>query len=130
MTKAEFVKRLAQEAELAPAQASRTVEAFIRLVRESLKNGEDVQFAGFGKFSVSDRAARQGVNPRNPGTRIEIPARRVPKFTPGADLKKAVDTTGGSAAAAAAAPPAPAVEEPAAAPAKKAAKKAAPRKKK
>jgi nucleoid DNA-binding protein len=127
MTKAEFVKRLAQEAELAPAQASRTVEAFIRLVRESLKNGEDVQFAGFGKFSVSDRAARQGVNPRNPGTRIEIPARRVPKFTPGADLKKAVDTSGGSAAAAAAAP---AVEEPAAAPAKKAAKKAAPRKKK
>jgi DNA-binding protein HU-beta len=90
MTKAEFVKRLAQEASLPPGEAARALEAFITVVRESLKNGEDVQFAGFGKFSVVERGARQGVNPRSPGTRIEIPARKVPKFTPGAVLRQAV----------------------------------------
>jgi nucleoid DNA-binding protein len=90
MTKAEFVKRLASRAGLPPADAGRALEAFIEEVRESLKNGEDVQFAGFGKFSVVERGARQGVNPREPGTRIEIPARKVPKFTPGAVLRQAV----------------------------------------
>ena len=59
-------------------------------MQDSLKSGQPVQFAGFGKFSVSDRAARTGVNPRDPGTRIEIPARKVPKFTAGAVLKASV----------------------------------------
>jgi DNA-binding protein HU-beta len=92
MTKAEFVKKVAQRADLSPAEATRAVNAFLDEVRDSLKGGTDVQFAGFGKFSVSARAARQGVNPRSPGTRIQIPARKVPKFTPGAVLKQAVDS--------------------------------------
>ena len=91
MTKAEFVKSLADKAEMSPTDALKAVNGFIDVVTESLKAGQDVQFAGFGKFSVSDRAAREGVNPREPGTRIQIPARRVPKFTPGAVLKQAVE---------------------------------------
>jgi DNA-binding protein HU-beta len=91
MTKAEFVKQLAEKADMTPADALRAVNGFWEVVMGQLKDGQDVQFAGFGKFSVSDRAAREGVNPREPGTRIQIPARRVPKFTPGAVLKSAVE---------------------------------------
>jgi DNA-binding protein HU-beta len=90
MTKAQFTKRVATRADLTNADAARAVQAFIDEVQDSLKSGQPVQFAGFGKFSVSDRAARTGVNPRDPGTRIEIPARKVPKFTAGAVLKASV----------------------------------------
>jgi len=90
MTKAEFVKRLSASSGLSPTDAGLFLKTFIEEVERSLKNGEDVQFAGFGKFSVVERGARQGVNPREPGTRIEIPARKVPKFTPGAVLRQAV----------------------------------------
>jgi DNA-binding protein HU-beta len=90
MTKAEFTKRIASRADLTNAEAARAVQAFIQEVGDSLKAGEQVQFAGFGKFSVSQRAARTGVNPRSPGSRIEIPARKVPKFTAGAVLKASV----------------------------------------
>ena len=90
MTKADFTRQVAEEAGLTGGEAQRAVNAFITVVERSLKAGEPVQFAGFGKFSVSDRAARTGVNPRSPGTRIDIPARKVPKFTPGAVLKSSV----------------------------------------
>jgi peptide/nickel transport system substrate-binding protein len=56
----------------------------------ALKSGEDVAFAGFGKFSISHRAARTGVNPQDPSKKVEIPARTVPRFTPGTVLKEAV----------------------------------------
>ena len=52
--------------------------------------GSDVVFSGFGKFSVSDRSAREGRNPAT-GEKIQIAASRVPKFTAGAALKKAVN---------------------------------------
>ena len=90
MTKADFTKKVASRADLTTAQAARAVQAFIDEVGDSLKAGQAVQFAGFGKFSVSQRAARTGVNPRDPGTRIQIPARKVPKFTAGAVLKTTV----------------------------------------
>ena len=90
MTKADFVKKVADKTGLSAAQANGAVTAFIEVVEESLKDGEEVLFAGFGKFSVSERAARQGVNPRDPSKRIEIAARRVPKFTPGTVLKRVV----------------------------------------
>jgi DNA-binding protein HU-beta len=49
-----------------------------------------VTFTGFGKFSTAHRAAREGVNPRNPGQKVHIPAATVPKFTAGSGLKQAV----------------------------------------
>lgn len=92
MTKAEFVDILAEKADLSKADAKRAVEAFLEAVEEALADGQEVQFAGFGKFHSSDRPAREGVNPRDPsGPRITIRARRVPKFTPGAALKSSVD---------------------------------------
>jgi DNA-binding protein HU-beta len=94
MTKAEFVQRVAKRTEMSQAEAGRAVQAVLDEISETLKGGDDVQFAGFGKFSVAKRAARTGVNPRSPGTKIAIPARTVPKFSPGAVLKEVVDAGG------------------------------------
>ncbi len=94
MTKAEFVAKVAKRAGQSQADAGRAVQAVLDEISDTLKAGGDVQFAGFGKFSVTKRAARTGVNPRNPGTKIQIPARTVPKFSPGAVLKETVDTGG------------------------------------
>jgi DNA-binding protein HU-beta len=92
MTNAEFVDDVAERADLSRAEAKRSVEAFLEAIEDALSSGDEVQFAGFGKFSTSDRPAREGVNPRDPGgPKIQIPARRVPKFSAGAALKSAVD---------------------------------------
>jgi DNA-binding protein HU-beta len=90
MNKTEFVSRVAKRSDMSNAEASRAVQAFLDEVSDALKSGEDVAFAGFGKFSVSDRAARVGVNPQDPSKKVNIPARKVPRFTPGAVLKESV----------------------------------------
>jgi DNA-binding protein HU-beta len=90
MTKAEFASELADVAEITNAEALKAVNAFIQIVEDQLAAGNDVMFAGFGKFSVSDRAARTGVNPQDPTKKVQIPARRVPRFTPGTTLKEKV----------------------------------------
>ena len=90
MTKQEFVDRVAQKSGLSRREASEAVDAFLDSISDALRNGEEVAFTGFGKFSVQNRAARQGVNPRNPSERVNIPASRVPKFSAGSQLKGAV----------------------------------------
>ena len=89
MTKSEFVDQVASESGLSKADAGKAVDAFIGVVEETLKRGGEVSFTGFGKFSVSDRGARQGVNPQT-GEKIQIPASKVPKFSAGSALKKSV----------------------------------------
>jgi DNA-binding protein HU-beta len=93
VTKQEFVDRLSQKSGLSRKDAGTAVDAFLDTVTESLQNGEEVAFTGFGKFSTQNRAARQGVNPRNPSERVYIPAARVPKFSAGSQLKQAVKQT-------------------------------------
>ena len=90
MTKQEFVDQVADRAGLSKKDAAGAVDAFLDTVEEALKRGSEVSFSGFGKFSVSDRAAREGRNPAT-GERIQIAASRVPRFTAGAGLKKAVN---------------------------------------
>jgi DNA-binding protein HU-beta len=89
VTKSEFVDQVASEAGLSKGDAGKAVDAFIDVVEETLKRGGEVSFTGFGKFSVSDRGARQGVNPQT-GEKIQIPASKVPKFSAGSALKKSV----------------------------------------
>ncbi|HEY7206607.1 MAG TPA: HU family DNA-binding protein [Gaiellaceae bacterium] len=89
MTKQEFVSEVARRGQLSSRDASKAVDAFIETITDTLKGGGDVSFTGFGKFSTSNRAARQGVNPRT-GERVQIPAARVPKFSAGSQLKSAV----------------------------------------
>jgi DNA-binding protein HU-beta len=92
MTKAELVDSIAAKAGISKRDAENALRAFLETVEDTLKAGGEVQLTGFGKFSVSRRAARQGVNPRDPGgAKIAIKARTVPRFTPGAALKAAVD---------------------------------------
>ena len=90
MTKQEFVDKIADKAGLSRRDAGKAVDAFLETITDTLKGGGDVSFTGFGKFSTSHRAARQGVNPRNPGEKVNIPAATVPKFTAGSQLKQAV----------------------------------------
>ena len=89
MTKGEFIDEVAQRAGLSKRDAATAVEQVLETIQDTLKNGESITFTGFGKFSVQDRAARTGVNPRT-GERVDIPAARVPKFSAGSGLKTAV----------------------------------------
>jgi len=89
VTKQEFVDRIADKAQLSKRDAGKAVDAFLEAITETLRVGGDVSFTGFGKFSTSNRAARQGVNPRT-GERVQIAASRVPKFSAGSQLKQAV----------------------------------------
>ena len=88
MTKAEFVDRIAGQFETKKA-ASDAIESVLNGITETLAGGGDVNFTGFGKFSVAERGPRQGVNPRT-GERITIAGGRVPKFSAGAGLKSRV----------------------------------------
>lgn len=90
MTKAEFIDRVAEKTRLSKKDAGAAVDAFLETVEETLKRGDTVAFTGFGKFSTQHRAARMGVNPRNPGQKVHIPAATVPKFSAGSALKAAV----------------------------------------
>ena len=89
MTKADFVDRLAAKSGLTKKDAAGVVDAFVGVVTEALKKGEEVQFTGFGKFYVQKRQARQGINPQTK-QKITIPATKVPKFSAGLGLKSAV----------------------------------------
>lgn len=89
MTKSELVDQVAARAELSKSEAARAVEAVMTTVEDALRRGSDVALTGFGKFHVSERGPRSGVNPRT-GERIQIAASRVPRFTAGSALKEAV----------------------------------------
>ena len=90
MTKQEFVDAVASKANLSRRDAGAAVDAVLETVTDTLKGGDSITFTGFGKFSTSQRAAREGVNPRNPSQKVHIPAARVPKFSAGSQLKSAV----------------------------------------
>ena len=91
MTKQEFVDQVASSSGLAKKEAGDAVDAFLNVVQETLSRGGEISFTGFGKFTVADRGARQGVNPQT-GERIQIAASRVPRFSAGSALKNAVKT--------------------------------------
>ena len=89
VTKSELVEQVANRAALSKQDAGRAVDAVLATIEDALRRGSEVSVSGFGKFHVSDRGARSGVNPRT-GERIQIAASRVPRFTAGSGLKSAV----------------------------------------
>ena len=91
MTKQEFIDAVAAKTGSSKRDAGEAVEAFLSTVEDALKAGDSVTFTGFGKFHVTHRAARMGVNPRNPSEKVQIKAANVPKFSAGSVLKKAVN---------------------------------------
>jgi DNA-binding protein HU-beta len=120
MNKTELIEHLASKHELTKAEAGRILETLLDAVVTTVKKGGAVSIPGFGSFKQHSRAARTGVNPST-GDKIKIAAAKLPKFTPGAGFKAAVDPK--AAARKAAAKPAKAPKAAAAKPAKKASKK-------
>ena len=92
MNKSELIEQVADRADVKRAEAERALNALTDVVKETLQRGGDVSITGFGKFSVAERGARQGVNPQT-GERIQIAASKAPKFSAGADFKKALKGT-------------------------------------
>jgi DNA-binding protein HU-beta len=89
VTRSELVEQVATRSGLSKQQAADALDAVVKTVEETLAAGGEVTLAGFGKFHVAQRGARQGVNPRTRAP-IEIGAFRVPRFSAGSGLKKAV----------------------------------------
>ena len=95
MTKQEFVDRVSSKGNMSRREAADAVESVLETITDVLKQGGEVNFTGFGKFSTQHRKERQGVNPRNPSQKVTIPAATVPKFSAGSTLKSAVKAGGG-----------------------------------
>lgn len=89
MNKASLVEKVSAKMEGSKAEAERLVNGIFDDIVDALKNGEEVSIAGFGIFSVKDRAARQARNPRT-GETIQVAATKVPKFKASKTLKDAV----------------------------------------
>jgi DNA-binding protein HU-beta len=87
-TKTEFEAMVAEKASGTKAEAHKYVDAFLAAVTDIVKKGEAVSFTGFGKFSVGERSARKGRNPKT-GEEMKIAASKTPKFSAGKLLKEA-----------------------------------------
>ena len=89
MNKTEVVDIIAQEAGITKAAAKGALEAVLKATSDALGKGDSVSLVGFGTFSVKERKARTGMNPKT-RAKIQIPACKVVRFKPGADLEKRV----------------------------------------
>ena len=90
MNKTELIDAMAEYAGVSKAAAKKALESFLGNVSSTLKGGGRVSLVGFGSWSVSERAAREGRNPQT-GATIQIAAKKVVKFKAGADLSDAVN---------------------------------------
>lgn len=92
MNKTELIDVIAKEADITKVAAKKALESFLECVSSTLKKGDKVSLVGFGSWSSTKRAAREGRNPRT-GKTIKIAAKNVVKFKAGSELEKAVNTT-------------------------------------
>ncbi len=90
MNKAELISAIAEQTNLTKVDARKALDAFINVAGESMKKGERLTLVGFGSFSVSERNARNGRNPRT-GSKIKIAAKKVVKFKAGAELENLIN---------------------------------------
>ena len=90
MNKTQLIDAMSADADISKAAAKKALESFLDNVGSSLKGGGRVSLVGFGSWSVSKRAARDGRNPRT-GATIKIAAKNVVKFNAGAELSSSVN---------------------------------------
>lgn len=90
MTKAELVEEVARAAELTKKDSEVIVEEVFKNIIQALNRGEKIELRGFGSFRVRQRDARRGRNPKT-GDPVDIPAKRVPYFKPGKELKELIN---------------------------------------
>ena len=91
MTKAELVDGVSKNSGLSKKDAEVIVQTVLDSVIESLQNGEKVELRGFGSFRLRVRASRQGRNPKT-GEKVHVPAKKVPYFKPGKELKELINS--------------------------------------
>ena len=90
MTKADLIGGIADKLKVSKRTVVPIVEEVFNSIEGALAKGEKCTFVGFGVFEVKDRAAREGRNPQDPTKVVKIPAKKVPVFRPGKDLKEKV----------------------------------------
>nr|WP_315098549.1 HU family DNA-binding protein [uncultured Fretibacterium sp.] len=90
MTKAELIDQIAEKLLVKKKDVAPIVEEVFASIEGALAKGEKCTFVGFGVFEVKERAAREGRNPQDPSKVVKIPAKKVPVFRPGKDLKEKV----------------------------------------
>lgn len=90
MNKSDLIANVANLAGLKKTEAEKAIDAIFESITDALKKKQEVRLIGFGTFAVSERPATEGRNPRT-GAKINIPAKRLPKFRPGKQLKEAVE---------------------------------------
>lgn len=90
MNKTDLIDNMAEKAGISKAAAKKALDSFLGDVESTLKKGDRISLVGFGSWSISKRAAREGRNPQT-GKTIKIAAKNVVKFKPGADLQNAVN---------------------------------------
>jgi DNA-binding protein HU-beta len=96
MTKTELIDGLAGKLSMSKADAEKAINVILDDIVAALKNGERVNISGFGTFSVSERAARTGRNPKT-GETIQISASRSARFKPGKQMKDSLNESAGTA---------------------------------
>jgi integration host factor subunit beta len=113
MTKAELIEEVSRVVEMSRKDSEVIVETIFDSVVRALRGGEKIEIRGFGSFRTRQRQPRIGRNPKT-GTRVEVPAKRIPFFKPSKELKDLVNggAQGGEAPAPAAPPAAPVPEAP------------------
>lgn len=110
MTKADLVEEVTKLGDLTRRDSEVIVETIFDSVIGALRAGDKIEIRGFGSFRIRQRKPRIGRNPKT-GTRVEVPAKKVPYFKPSKELRDLVNPSGKSAAAP---PPAPEPGSPAA----------------
>lgn len=91
MTKAELVEKLATKIKLNRRQAKTIINAMTESISDSLARGDKVEIRGFGSFHIRNRKPRKAYNPRS-RVEVKVPAKKVPFFKPGNDLRRIVDS--------------------------------------
>ncbi|MEJ2077666.1 MAG: integration host factor subunit beta [Acidobacteriota bacterium] len=91
MTKAELVDGVSRSSGLSKKDAEVIVQTVLDSIIDSLRSGEKVELRGFGSFRLRERASRQGRNPKT-GAKVHVPAKKVPYFKPGKELKELINS--------------------------------------
>jgi integration host factor subunit beta len=93
MTKAELVEKVANKINLTKKETEGIVSIIFQSITDSLTEGDKVELRGFGSFRIRERNARVGRNPKS-GEKVEVPAKKVPFFKAGKELREIVDEKG------------------------------------
>jgi integration host factor subunit beta len=99
MTKAELVEEVARVSELTKKHSEVIVNTVFDSIIEALRKDEKIELRGFGSFRIRQRRSRQGRNPKT-GDKVDVPAKRIPYFKPGKELKELINTAGDGSEAA------------------------------